>query len=229
MLTDILTAATSSTTISMSVGNLVLCTMASLVFGMIGAGIYMFRNTYNKSFVVTLALLPAMVQVVIMLVNGNLGTGVAVMGAFSLVRFRSIPGSAREIGSIFFAMALGLATGMGYIGYAGIFLVMLGVVSLFLAAIPFGESRTEVKELKVTIPENLNYTGIFDDLFLKYTKSATLLQVRTTNMGSMFELKYRMELKEETLEKELLDEIRCRNGNLTICCGKVPMGHSEAL
>ena len=162
-----------------------------------------------------------------MLVNGNLGTGVAVMGAFGLVRFRSAPGNAREIGSVFLAMAIGLATGMGYLGIAVLLLLIIGAAILILTEIPFGSQSFSQKELKVTIPENLDYAGIFDDLFEKYTKSAELMKVRTTNMGSLYELCYRIELKKEEEEKAMLDDIRCRNGNLTIVCGRIAENREE--
>ena len=195
------------------------CTLASIVLGVFCAIIYMYRNRYNKSFVVTLALMPLIVQLVIMLVNGNLGAGVAVMGAFSLVRFRSIPGTAKDIGSIFCAMAVGLATGMGYLAAALVFLVCFSIVNVILNMSKFGERNQGEKQLKITIPENLDYMGIFDDLFEKYTKGYQLTQVRTTNMGSLFELTYTINLKSEQEEKQFIDDIRCRNGNLKIVCG----------
>ena len=161
----------------------------------------------------------------IMLVNGNLGTGVAVMGAFSLVRFRSLPGNAREIGSIFLAMALGLAAGMGYLGTAMLLMIVSGGITILLISLPAG--RAGRKELKITIPENLDYSGIFDDIFAKYTKKSELVRVRTVNMGSLYELCYQVDLKSEFIEKNMLDEIRCRNGNLTIVCGRLPDGRDE--
>lgn len=197
-----------------------LLTVASLLLGLCVALVYMYRNTYSKSFVVTLALLPAMVQVVIMLVNGNLGAGVAVMGAFGLIRFRSVPGSAREIGSIFFAMALGLATGMGYLAFALLFALIIGAAMLALQSVRFGEPNQSERDLKITIPENLDYEGIFDDLFSLYTNGAELIRVRTTNMGSLYELTYRVQLKGTVIKKEFLDQLRCRNGNLNITCGR---------
>lgn len=200
---------------------------SAIVFGLVVAFIYMYRNTYTKSFVVTLALLPAMVQLVIMLVNGNLGAGVAVMGAFSLVRFRSIPGSAREIGSIFFAMAMGLATGMGYILIAAIFLVVVGLITLLLQATSFGEQKTSERELKITVPENLDYEGLFDDVLNAYTESYDLISVRTTNMGSLFELQYRIQLKKDQIDKSFLDAIRVRNGNLSVSCSKLRTNFNE--
>lgn len=210
--------------------DLLIATLASLAMGFAVALAYMFRNTYSKSFVGTLVLLPAMVQIVITMVNGNLGAGVAVMGAFSLVRFRSIPGSAREISSIFFAMALGLATGMGYLMEALLFLVVVGAASFLLNLTRFGEQKRlpTKKELKVTIPENLDYQEAFADIFDKFTKQVVLNQIKTANMGSLFELKYSLDLKEAGTEKQLLDELRCRNGNLAITC-HLPVTRSEEL
>lgn len=214
---------------SLTIEGAVVCTIASLIFGLVIAGIYMYKNNYTKNFVLTLVLLPAMVEIVIMLVNGNLGAGVAVMGAFSLVRFRSLPGTAREIGTIFLAMAIGLATGMGYIGYAAVFLLIIGIANIILVAVSFGDKKSEERELKITIPEDLDYEGVFDDLFDKYLKTVRIIQVRTTNMGSMFELKYMVQFKEDVSEKEFIDAIRCRNGNLNICCSREQLNHVEAL
>lgn len=207
--------------------SLLICTGASFVLGIIGALIYMYKSTYTKGFILTLALLPSVVQIVIMLVNGNLGTGVAVMGAFGLVRFRSAPGGAREIGSIFLAMALGLATGTGYITVAVIFLAVYALVSILLISAKFGEGSPLEKELKITIPESLDYNGIFDDLFGEYTKKSDLVKVKTTNMGSLYELTYHIVIPDLSREKEFIDKIRCRNGNLNIVCGRVPVGKDE--
>ncbi len=218
---------TTTATASVSVGQLVLFTGASLALGVIVALIYMYRNAYTKSFVVTLALLPAMIQLVIMIVNGNLGTGVAVMGAFSLVRFRSVPGSAREISCIFFAMAVGLATGMGYLTIAALFTLIIGAAMLLLNSVRFGEPAADEKELKITIPENLDYNGLFDDLFTTYTQGAELIRVKTTNMGSMYELQYRLRTKNPESEKAFIDALRCRNGNLTILLGRVCSNRDE--
>ncbi len=203
-------------------GSFFLCMAASLVLGVMVAGVYMFKNTYTQSMAVTLALLPVLVQTIILLVNGNLGAGVAVAGAFSLVRFRSAAGTARDITCIFLAMTLGLATGMGYLGIAVVTGVVVCLLLVAYSAISFGKKPLEEKELKITIPENLDYTGLFDDLFAEYTRAAELVSVRTTNMGSLYNLHYHITLKSADIEKELLDAIRCRNGNLDIICGKVP-------
>lgn len=208
-------------------GNFMLCTLVSLALGIAVAWVYMRRSIYSKSFAVTLALMPAMVQVVIMLVNGNLGAGVAVMGAFSLVRFRSVPGTAREIGMIFFAMAIGLACGMGYLAFAVLFMLMIGVAFLGLSASSFGDPKEEEKLLKITIPENLDYDHLFDDIFRQFTSKTELIQVRTVNMGSLFELHYHVRLKSAAASKEFLDQIRCRNGNLNISCGRIVSAKEE--
>jgi len=192
---------------------MVLCTVFSLIFGLIIAGIYMFKNKYSRSLAMTLVLLPAIVQVIIMLVNKNIGAGIAVAGAFSLVRFRSIPGTAREIGALFFAMAIGFVTGLGYIFYAFVFLLLVGGASLLLTQLSFGEDGS-IRFLRIKIPENLDYEGLFDDIFAKFTRSARLEKVTTTDMGSLFELTYAVHLKSSS--KAFIDELRSRNGNLNI-------------
>jgi len=164
---------------------------------------------------------------VIMVVNGNLGAGVVVMGAFSLVRFRSAPGSAKEIVSIFFAMAVGLAAGMGYVAYAALFTVVMSAVMLLLATIRFGERDSAVKSLKIVIPEDTDYSHLFDDLFITYAWSATLERVRTTNLGGLYELQYTVKLKDQDKEKEMLDQIRQRNGNLNLTCGRLVTAGGE--
>lgn len=205
------------------------CIAVSLVIGVFIAMVYSYKSKYTKSFLVTLALLPAIVCVVIMMVNGNVGTGVAVAGAFSLVRFRSLPGTAKEIGTIFLAMSAGLITGMGYLGYAVLFSMIMGIIMLFYTKIGFGEKKMaeEARILRITIPEDLDYSGIFDDLFEKYTESASVLSVKTTNMGSMFKLTYQIMLKDIRQEKEFIDELRCRNGNLEISMSRQESGLDE--
>lgn len=212
---------------SLTVSAILLCTIASLILGLGVAGIYMFRNHYSKGLAVALALLPAIVQAVIMLVNGNLGTGVAVMGAFSLVRFRSVPGNARDISSIFLAMAVGLATGMGYVFYAALFLALIGAASMLLICSGLGREKQDLRILRVTIPETLDYDTLFDDLFQKYTDHAELDRVKTTNMGSLYELSYSVRLKSGMGTKEFIDELRCRNGNLNILLGRQVTGKEE--
>ncbi len=197
-----------------------ICTAVSLILGLGAAALSMYKSKYSQSFVVTLAMLPAMVQLIIMLVNGNIGAGVAVAGAFGLIRFRSAPGTAKEIGMVFLATAIGLATGMGYVAIAAAFFAVMAAFSLVLTAIGFGAGAADERELKITIPENLDYDGLFDDLFAKYTRSAELNRVKTTNMGTLYELSYKIVLRDSGDAKAFLDDLRTRNGNLTITCGK---------
>lgn len=205
-----------------SVTDFLLCMGVSLVLGLVMAYTYMYRSRYTKSFVVTLAILPAVVCVVIMMVNGNVGTGVAVAGAFGLVRFRSIPGTAREIGTLFLAMGTGLIAGMGYIGFAVLFTVVMCGAFLIYSHLDFGMMKNveTSKIFTIVIPEDLNYTNIFDDIFEEYTVSHDLIHVKSTNMGSMFKLTYDVILKDIAREKEMVDQIRCRNGNLEIAISK---------
>ena len=214
---------------SMTLLNTLICLAASFVCGFIIAGVYMYKATYTKSFVTSLVILPALVQVVITVVNGNLGASVAVMGAFSLVRFRSVPGSSKDITAVFFAMAVGLANGMGYVTYSAIIVVAVGILFLILNLTKFGEKPQDYKELKILIPESLDYTNVFDDLFEKYLDQQELVKVKTTDLGSIYELSYHIKLKDAAKEKEFLDEIRCRNGNLTIICGRPHNAVTEVL
>lgn len=201
-----------------SVGDFLLCIGVSLVVGLILALGYMYKSRYTKSFIVTLALLPAVVCAVIMMVNGNIGAGVAVAGAFSLVRFRSVPGSAKEIAMLFLGMGAGLIAGMGYLAYAVLFAVILCALVLLYNRLDLGAKKQTDKRkvLRVTIAEDLNYTDIFEDIFQEFTEEHALVQVKTTNMGSMFRLTYEVTLKDASREKEMIDQLRCRNGNLEI-------------
>ncbi len=212
----------SATTTVISVGNFMLCVAAALVLGLILAFAYMFRTRYTKSFVATVAMLPAVVCVVIMMVNGNIGAGVAVAGVFSLVRFRSVPGTAKEIGIIFVAMGAGLICGMGYLAYAALFTVVMSLVLVIYNGLDFGTRRNAqlYKTLRITIPEDLDYTSVFDDIFETYTSECELAQVKTTNMGSLFRLTYDLTLKDPDKEKEMIDKLRVRNGNLEITVSK---------
>ena len=187
-------------------------------------------NNGSDSLFGALIFLPFLVQMVIMLVNGSVGTGVAVMGAFSLIRFRSAPGSAQDIAVIFLAMTVGLACGMGCIGLAILATAVVCGISLFRWAVPGGKDGTE-RELKITIPEDMDYSDLFDDLFASYTTRHTLTSVRTANMGSLYNLRYRVRLKDVKQEKAFLDDLRCRNGNLEISCAHAAYGREgkEAL
>lgn len=210
-------------------GALIIATLCSLVIGCFIAFMYTIKNNYSKSFIITLALLPAIVQMIIMLVNGNIGAGVAVAGTFSLVRFRSAPGSGKEITSIFLAMAAGLATGMGYIGVAAIFTVIITVANLILSSISFNGHGQEEKTLKITIPESLDFEGVFDDIFSRYTDKAELEEVKTSGMGSLYKLTYKIVPRQKASTKGMIDEIRQRNGNLEITCSRPVMVRAEEL
>ena len=212
-----------------SVTDFLLCLGASLVIGILMAFAYMYRTRYTKSFVVTLALLPAVVCVVIMMVNGNVGTGVAVAGAFSLVRFRSVPGTAKEICALFLAMGAGLIAGMGYLGFALLFTAVMCVMFALYNRLDFGTKKNAAtfKTFTITIPEDLDYSGIFDDIFTEFTTSHDLVRVKSTNMGSMFKLTYNVTLRDVTREKEMIDKIRCRNGNLEIAVSKQETAGTE--
>ncbi|MCM1185657.1 MAG: DUF4956 domain-containing protein [Lachnoclostridium sp.] len=203
---------------TINISQFLLCMGSSILIGIFLALAYRFKARSTQSFLATLALLPAIVCVIIMMVNGNVGTGVAVAGAFSLVRFRSAPGTAREIGAIFLAMGAGLMTGMGYLGYAFLFSLILGGLMVLLNCINFGRRKSTCleKSLHITIPEDLNYEDVFQDLLEEYTSRHEMISVKTTNMGSLFKLHYHVTLKNNSGEKEFLDALRCRNANLEI-------------
>ena len=203
---------------SLNAGTFFLLLGMSLVLGAVIALVYTLRSDCTKSFVVTLSLLPAMVCTVILMVSGSLGAGLAVAGTFSLVRFRSAPGSAREIGAVFLSMAAGLACGMGCPWLAAIFTAVVGAAYLLYMTTSFGEKRGGDlrKTLQITVPEDLEYGGIFDDLFARYTTQARMTRVKTTNLGSLNRLTYDITLRRAGVEKELIDALRYRNGNLEI-------------
>lgn len=198
-----------------------LCTMVSLLLGCMIAYIYSKHEKYNHSYLAAIILMPAVVQTVIMLVNGNIGMGVAVAGAFSLIRFRSIPGNAKDIVVVFMAMATGLATGTGYLLIAIVFAIVLSAVMYVVGHLKIGISRQPEKLLKITIPESLDYENVFDEIFEKHTKSVSLEQVKTASLGSLYNLSYKIVMNGTSTEKELVDAIRCRNGNLEISIGRV--------
>lgn len=207
------------TTESLTLTQALICSGIALVLGFITAMVYRFRSYCSKNFAVTLTLLPAIVTMLIIMVNGNLGTGIAVVGVFSLVRFRSQPGNSREILAIMLSMAIGLACGTGYVTYAAFGAVLISVLWIILFATPFG--NTAKKELKIEIPENLDYEGLFDDIFKEYTTGNEIITVKTVQMGSVYELRYHINLKRDKSEKEFIDALRARNGNLPVSCGRV--------
>jgi len=219
----------SELTTVISVTDFLLCIGGSLALGLLLALAYMVGTRYTKSFVVTLAVLPAVVCVVIMMVNGNVGAGVAVAGAFSLVRFRSVPGTAKEIAALFLAMGAGLIAGMGYLAFALLFTVILCGVFVLYNLLDFGAKKNanRYKTFRVTIPEDLDYTGVFEEVFAEYVTDCQLTGVKTTNMGSMFRLTYDVILRDPAKEKELIDKLRCRNGNLEITVSRQATANTE--
>ena len=204
---------------SISITQSVIAIGAALIIGFVIAAVYMFickKEGYQKNFIIGLAMLPAVVAVVILLVGSNVARAFSMAGAFALVRFRSAPGSAKDISIVFFTMAAGLACGLGYVTFAAVFVAVMLIVLIGATAIGFGDRNIGKKQLKITIPENLNYSSVFDDLFDKYTSEYKMISVKTTNMGTMYELTYEVRLKDESQEKDFIDQLRIRNGNLNI-------------
>jgi len=206
-----------SNTSGLDLWNVVICILVALVLGLVVALVYMkTEEQYSKNFVISLILLPAAVSAVIATVNGNLGTGIAIMGAFGLVRFRSQPGSAKEMAVVFFDMAIGLASATGYIFFTAIFALIMCLALVVLAKCNFGGKADLEKNLKITIPEDLDYDSVFEDILKKYTQSYRLESTKTTNLGSMFELRYAVVLKPNIQEQKFINELRVRNANLPI-------------
>lgn len=201
---------------SFSLETVLLTMLTALVLGVIIALVYRSSHSHTSSFAVILAVLPVIESVIIMLVNGNLGTGLVVLGAFGLIRFRSATGSAWDIGFIFFAMAVGLSVGLGFLTLAAVLTIVVCIIMFILERLHFGINIPREKQLRVTIPEDLEYNGIFDELFATYTNYARLERVKTINLGTMYELTYVVDLKDPSKEKEFIDALRCRNGNLTV-------------
>ena len=192
----------------------------SLLLGLAVAKVYQFKTVYSKSFVMSLALLPTLIAIVIFLVNGSLGAGVAVMGAFSLIRFRSAPGGAKELVSIFLVMTIGIAIGMGYRVFATVFTFIMSLAMLLLEVVNFGQIKHSMRQLTIVIPESLDYESIFDDIFNKAANHVELANVKTSDMGSLFKIKYILQLNGRMTEKELIDALRTRNGNLEIAISR---------
>ena len=212
---------------SMSYTTALICIVASCVLGGIISLVHMKTTKCTKNFAITLAILPALVQVVIMMVNGNLGTSVAILGSFGLIKFRSMQGNSKEILSVFFAMTIGLAIGMGHIAFATFVTLIISALLLIFSKIRIGRDTENLRRVKILIPENLNYVEVFDEVFSKYTLSNSLEKIKTTNMGSMYELNYVVELKKGINEKEFLDDLRVRNGNLNILLARESEGDEQ--
>lgn len=216
-----------TTQTSISLENCLICIAVSIILGGVIGFTHKLTTKTTPNFLLTLTVLPVLVQVVIFLVNGNLGTAFAVAGAFSLIRFRSMPGNSKEIVSVFWAMAVGLGLGMGYVLYTILITIIVAILVIVMSKIANKTQNISQKKLKILIPENLDYEEVFDDILKKYTNKAELLKVKTTNMGSMYELVYMVSMKTELKEKSFLDEIRCRNGNMTVCLERQELSEVE--
>ena len=205
---------------ALTLSSFLICLGGALTLGVLTALVFSFRSRSSSSLAVALALLPPIVTLVIMMVNGSIGAGLAVAGTFSLVRFRSAPGTAKEICGVFMSTAIGLACGMGYVGIAALFFLVMGLFVIALSLLRLGEISSSYRNLKITIPETLNYEDLFEDLFAQYTSRHELARVKTTNMGTLYELSYHIFLKDSEVKKEFIDAIRCRNGNLNVICSR---------
>ena len=204
----------------MTVSAFLICLLAALILGVLTALVFSFRSEHSGNLPFALVLVPPIVTLVIMMVNGNIGAGLGVAGAFSLIRFRSAPGTARELSGLFTGTAIGLACGMGYVGIAALFFLIVAATVIALTLLRLGEKSRSFRQLKITIPENLDYDGLFDDIFETYTTSHDLIRVKTTNMGTLYELTYHINLRGSDVDKAFMDALRCRNGNLNIICGR---------
>ena len=212
---------------TISVQNFLICVVVGVILGAIISLTHKFTTKTTPHFLITLGILPILVQVVILLVNGNLGTSLAVAGAFSLVRFRSMPGNSKEIISVFWAMAIGLALGMGYVTLAAVVTLVVAILMFVFSKVTLNMVNNAERKLKIVIPENLDYEEVFSDLLEKYTDKSELIKVKTTNMGSMYELHYEVSLKKDIKEKEFLDEIRVRNANMLVMLERKNLSEEE--
>jgi len=192
---------------------------ASLVLGLVISLVYLLTHKaegYSGSFVITMIMLPTIISVIILLIGSNVARAFSLAGAFSLIRYRSAPGDPKDIAYIFFSMAVGLACGMGFISYALVFTVILCLVMLLLHYTRFARPKETHMQLTITVPENLNYQGLFDDVLKKYTDSWKLKRVKTSDFGTLFDIVYNIHLKTDADQKQFIDDLRCRNGNLTV-------------
>ena len=205
-----------NTATGLSVDTVLICAVVALVLGVVIAFTHMKTSRTTKGFAITLATLPLLVMAVMIMINGNLGTSIAILGAFSLIRFRSIQGDAKELLSVFFVMMVGLALGMGHVLFAVVITAIAVAAIVVFSKTSFLEPNTYNRSLKIVIPEDLDYDEVFDDIFAKYTKKAELVKTKTMNMGSLYKLTYDVTLKKGVKEKAFLDEIRVKNCNLKV-------------
>lgn len=215
-------------TASITTEQILICLGIALACGIAISLSYLFSNKhYTKSFAVALIILPALVQIIIMMVNGSIGTGVAIAGAFALIRFRSVAAGAKDICTVFFAMVIGLVIGAGYVGYAILFTIILCAIYIILSKSKFADANPKERQLTITIPEELDYAGAFEDVFNKYTTNHELVKVKTVDLGSLYKLHYNVTLKDAKQEKQFIDDMRCRNGNLTVTMSLMGQGKEE--
>ena len=208
----------------LNITSALICILSSVILGLIISIVHMKTSKYSKNYIITLAIIPLLVSTIMIMVNGNLGTGVAIAGAFSLVRFRSMPGNSKEIISVFFAMTIGIAIGMGQVFFALLITLVTSLMNLLFHLTKFASDKNKYKTLDIVVPETLDYDNMFTDILKKYTHKYELIRIKTTNLGSLYELRYDITIKNETNEKELIDELRVRNGNLKVCIHKLENG-----
>jgi hypothetical protein len=216
--TDIFASPSAQAITDITLGQFCICVGAALLIGFLISLVYIFchrKEGYSQSYVFTIIMLPTIVSLILLLINTTAGA-LSLAGAFTLVRFRSVPGDPKDIAYIFFSMAAGVACGIGYIGFAVVFFLVLGVVMFVLSEMNFGGCKTRHMTLKITIPENLDYQGVFDPVLSRYTRFHKLRRVKTTNFGTLFELIYSVDVSEDIDQKKFIDELRALNGNMTI-------------
>ena len=204
----------------LNITSALICILSSVILGLIISIVHMKTSKYSKNYIITLAIIPLLVSTIMIMVNGNLGTGVAIAGAFSLVRFRSMPGNSKEIISVFFAMTIGIAIGMGQVFFALLITLVTSLMIILFHLTKFASDKNKYKTLDIVVPETLDYDNLFNDILKKYTHKYELIRIKTTNLGSLYELRYDITIKNEINEKELIDELRVRNGNLKVCIHK---------
>ena len=213
------TIISSTTGESFTLVNALIVISASILLGLVISCVYIkthSNNGYSSGFPITLIMLPVIISIIILLVGNNVARAFSLAGAFSIIRFRSAPGDPKDIAYVFFTLAVGLTCGMGYIGYAVIFTVILSTLMFILDIIKFAIPKGKSMQLKITVPEDLNYEGVFEEVLNKFATSYSIERVRTRDFGALFELYYRVQLKPDVNQKTFLDELRCRNGNLNI-------------
>lgn len=214
----------------LTVSSVMACILTSVLLGFLVSTVYMLSDSkkkYSANFAITLVVLPILVSLIIMLVGSDYARAFSVAGAFTLIRFRSVPGDSRDITSVFFAMGVGLAAGMGYLSLAITMTILVGIIYVALMRSPYARNGSEKKMLRITIPENLNYEDTFDEIFQEFTSRTDLDRVRTTNLGALYELTYTVIMKPQTSQKDFIDKLRCRNGNLNIILGMLPDKNQE--